>query len=148
MPANRIRPPRGLLIAAALLVLFALVAGPIGQALVPPEQQAKAILVLALPFISIFVAILLVFIYGIFVLAARFNGIIPPKVYQPIEAVIIAGIVLGVIGMFQGVTIFGYQFGFLLLLFSTLAFTAWSHVVPKTQRTDEVSPSELDHAAK
>jgi hypothetical protein len=46
------------------------------------------------------------------------------------ERVIIGGIVLGVVCMFQPWVFVGYKYGFLLVLFSTLAFIVWSHVTP------------------
>ena len=52
--------------------------------------------------------------------------------------IIIAGIVLGIVGMFQPWTFAGYRYGFMLLFFSTLAFILWSHVVPKGVHADQV----------
>jgi hypothetical protein len=136
--ANRpIRPPRGLLIAIAILLVVAVVSGPAVQALLPEEQRSRAILLLGLPFLTIFAAILLGFIYSIFVVASRLNGRITQRAYKPVEAVIIAGIVLGVIGMFQPISMLGYQIGFPVLLFSTLAFIVWSHVTPRGEHAHE-----------
>jgi len=39
---------------------------------------------------------------------------------------------LGVVAMFQPWTMFGYRTGFQVVLFLTLAFTVWSHVMPKS----------------
>lgn len=158
MPETRIRPPRGLLIATVILVLFGLVAGPVTLAIIPEEELPKAILILALPFLSFFIAILLVFIWFIFFVASRLNGSISRRAYLPVEAIIIVGIVLGVVGMFAPdmtfepldssgnpmvsipiVTTITHHLSFLVLLVSTLAFIVWSHVTPKRERQGEVA---------
>jgi hypothetical protein len=130
---NKIPPPRGLLIAAAILIGAALIAGPIIGGL-SPEVLSRAVLVAGFPFIAIFVAIILGFVYVIWVVAYRLNGNIAGRTYYAIEAVIIGGIVLGVIGMFQPFTQAGYQIGFLVLLFSVLSFILWSHVTPSAEK--------------
>jgi hypothetical protein len=86
-------------------------------------------------FMTIFLSILMAFIFfGVAFPAANLSGKIPPKLYRPIEAILIAGIVLGVIGMFQPWAHILYRIGFHLLLFSVLGFTAWSHITPRRQR--------------
>ena len=48
------------------------------------------------------------------------------------KTTLIGGILLGILGMFQP-WVFGlYKTGFFVLLFSTLGFILWSHVVPKS----------------
>lgn len=94
------------------------------------EEAQGEVLTKAIPFVAIFVAILLVYICAIVVLAIALNGKTPPRTYRPIEHIIIAGILLGVLGLFQGWKLFVYQNGFLLLLFSVLAFIVWSHISP------------------
>jgi hypothetical protein len=54
--------------------------------------------------------------------------------------VLIGGIVLGVIGMFQPWLFAAYRFGFILLLVSTLGFILWSHIVPRDESREEVGP--------
>jgi hypothetical protein len=39
--------------------------------------------------------------------------------------------------MFQPWLFLGYKYGFLLVLFSTLAFIIWSHITPAATRYDE-----------
>src|SRR5688572_24576923 len=119
MEPNRIKPPRNLLIAIAILLVVAVVAPPISRAIIPPEEMDKAILVIGLPFIAIFVAIILGFIYLIFVAASRLNHRIAQRVYRPIESIIIGSILLGVFGMFQPFSIVGYQLGLPLLILAT-----------------------------
>jgi hypothetical protein len=91
----------------------------------------------AVYFIVGFVAIIVAFIAFIVFLAKKFNGKIPPGIYNTVEKIIIAGIVLGIFGMFQPWIHLGYRIGFHLLLASTLAFIVWSHLTPKTERYDE-----------
>jgi hypothetical protein len=140
---KRVQPPRQLLITIGILVVVSIVSNLLIEALKvsAPDEMNKSILLLGVPFLSLFIAILLGFIYFIFVVASRLNGVVERRVYRPIEALIITGIVIGVIGMFQPFTIFGYQYGFILLLFSTLAFIVWSHVTPKGEiNNEEVGP--------
>lgn len=84
----------------------------------------------ALYFIAGFVMVLAVFIYFIRFVSQRLSARIAQTTFDRIERIIISGIVLGVVAMFQPWIFFGYKYGFLLLLFSTLAFIVWSHVTP------------------
>jgi hypothetical protein len=59
------------------------------------------------------------------------NNNISENVYRPVERLLIAGIVLGVIGMFQPFAVILYTIGFIVLLVSTLSFIFWSHIVPR-----------------
>jgi hypothetical protein len=91
----------------------------------------------AVYFVVGFVAILLAFIFFISFVARRISGNISRRLYGLIEGVIIAGILLGVVGMFQPWMMAGYRVGFHVLLFSTLAFTVWSHVTPREARSNQ-----------
>lgn len=84
----------------------------------------------ALYFILGFLVILGLFIFFIRRLAQRLDNKISHDRFAHIERLIIAGIVIGVVSMFQPWLFIGYKYGFLLLLFSTLAFIVWSHVTP------------------
>lgn len=84
----------------------------------------------ALYFILGFLIILGLFITFIRWVSARLSYKIAADRFTQIERVIIAGIVLGVVSMFQPWLFVGYKYGFLVLLFSTLAFIVWSHVTP------------------
>ena len=92
----------------------------------PPFLQATL-------FIVGFVIFLIGFITFIGRLSRRLNHRINPRTHGVIEALVIAGIALGIIGMFQPFTKALYEPGFLLLLISTLGFIVWSHVVPATR---------------
>ena len=91
----------------------------------------------AVTFVVGFVAILLAFIFFIAFVGRRLSGNISQRVFSLIEKIIIAGILLGVVSMFQPWAQGGYRIGFHVLLFSTLAFTVWSHVAPKNAHGDE-----------
>jgi hypothetical protein len=61
-----------------------------------------------------------------------------------ILTILIAGIVLGILGMFQPWIFQAYKYGFIVLLFSTLGFIVWSHVTPKREQTqEEASPVSM-----
>ncbi len=125
--------PVNLLIIAAVLLVLGLVAGPAIQSLATPQQLGENVLLNAIPFILIFVAILLTFIGLIVVVARLLNGRIAASIHRPIEMVLIAGIVLGVVALFQPWTYILYGIGFHVLLVSVLGFTVWSHIVPKQE---------------
>ena len=84
----------------------------------------------AATFMTGFVIILGLFIYLIRRVSQRYSDRIDATSFARIERVIIGGIVLGVVGMFQPWLFAGYKLGFQLLLLSTLAFIVWSHVTP------------------
>ncbi|MBI3957163.1 MAG: hypothetical protein HY328_00035 [Chloroflexi bacterium] len=84
----------------------------------------------AATFITGFLIILGLFIYLIRRVSRRYSDRIDATIFARIERVIIAGILLGVVGMFQPWLFVGYKLGFQLLLLSTLAFIVWSHVTP------------------
>ena len=89
-------------------------------------------------FITGFVLLVLGFGFFISYVSRRLNGKISPQLYSVIEAILIAGILLGVVGLFQPWTIQAYGIGFHLLLVSVLAFTVWSHVTPRAREVRNV----------
>lgn len=91
----------------------------------------------AVLFMAGFLAILFAYIYLIAWLARTWGGRISARRYELVEWVIIAGIVLGVVAMFQPWTQSLYRVGFLVLLFSTLTFIVWSHISPLGVFRDE-----------
>ena len=105
-----------------------------------PEDKQQEVLIKAIPFVAIFVAIVLVFALLIVVVAVGLEGKVPLRSYRPIEYLLIAGIILGVIGLFQGWKLFVYQFGFLVVLFSLLMFMIWSHLTPMPLRQSRAMP--------
>jgi len=98
----------------------------------------------AVYFIVGFVAIIMAFIAFIVFLSKRLSGNVPQQLYNVIEKIIIAGIVLGIVGMFQPWIHLGFRVGFHLLLFSTLTFIVWSHITPRATRYDEEGEGVVD----
>ncbi len=139
MTKTRFRFPYGLIISAIVMLILGLAAGPLIRSSATEEQLVKNVLLSAIPFILIFVSILLGFITVINVVASLLNENINPRFYKIVEGIIIAGIVLGIIGMFQPWHMIFYKYGFPVLLISTLSFILWSHVKPKgVQRQEEL----------
>ena len=134
MAKSRLRIPVGLFIAIVVTLILGLVASPVIKALTTDKQRATNVLLSAIPFILIFVAILLAFISMINMSASVLNDNISPRIYRAIETALIAGIVLGVFGMFQPWLMIFYKVGFIVLLVSTLGFIWWSHIKPKGER--------------
>ncbi len=142
MAKIRPRVPIALPISVVVLLILGFFAGPVIKSTMSEEQLATNVLLSAIPFILIFVAIVLTFITIIVLVASVLSNNIPERIYRPLETVCILGIVLGVVGMFQPWSLAVYRYGFFLLLISTLAFILWSHVTPKgTGREEEQSLS-------
>ena len=118
-------------IAVIIGLLFPTVAGSIVS-----ETTRNGVMFNAIPFVAFFVGILLLFILLIVLAARRFENRIPNRAYRPIEAIIIAGILGGVIALFQPFAFAPYKYGFIMLLGATLMFILWSHVVPKSAKAD------------
>lgn len=145
----KIRPriPYKLLIVIVVILALGLLAGPFIRSRFTPEQLVDNVILNAIPFVLIFVAIILTFIALIVVLSSALSNNVPPRIYRNIERVLIAGIVLGVVGMFQPWFFVAYRYGFMVLLISTLAFIVWSHITPRGQRPlQEIGPLAIPGA--
>lgn len=94
-------------------------------------------------FIAGFIIILLLFVRLIQLAEKRWSGKIERRRQSRIELIIIAGIILGIAMMFQPWTVTLFEPGFLLLLFSALAFTLWSHVIPKPAPAEAKASEEV-----
>lgn len=141
MEKRRLRVPIALPILIVVFLILGFLAIPFIQSQFTPQQLSKNVLLNAIPFILIFVAILLAYITLIVILAGLLSNNISSRIYRIVEMILIAGIVLGVVGMFQPWVFLAYKYGFLLLLFSTLGFIAWSHIVPKrSEAQEEIGP--------
>jgi hypothetical protein len=103
------------------------------------EEARKAVLVNAVPFFGFFIGILLLFVLLIVLVARRYNGKVPARTYGSIEQMIIAGILMGVICLFQPWSTVPYRYGFLLLLVATLGFILWSHTVPRAAKSEDLA---------
>jgi lysylphosphatidylglycerol synthetase-like protein (DUF2156 family) len=105
------------------------------------EGLRNEVIITAIPFISIFAAILLLFIMSVALLGIRFHAALPARTHSAIEYTIIASILIGVVALFQSWSIAPYTFGLGLLLFSVLAFIVWSHITPRNKREDATLPT-------
>ena len=85
-------------------------------------------------FIPGFVLLVLAFGFFIAFVSRKLSGKISSQLFGLIEAILIAGILLGVVSLFQPWAIKAYGIGFHLLLVSVLAFTVWSHVIPRPRK--------------
>jgi cytochrome bd-type quinol oxidase subunit 2 len=133
-------PIRALGGAAVISFIIGLVFPALAQG-ITDERTRNGVLVQSVPFVAFFVAILLLFILLIVLVARRFNNQIPHRAYQPIETLIILGIVGGVVCLFQPFAFSPYKYGFVMLLGATLSFILWSHVVPRSAKADRRLPS-------
>jgi hypothetical protein len=127
----------------AVFLVLGLLAGPLYVSRLPEEQLADNVILNAIPFILIFIAIILAFIAVIAVVASMLNNHISARAHKIIETILIVGIVLGVLGMFQPWIFQAYKYGFVLLLISTLCFILWSHVTPRREIVQEELEPEL-----
>jgi hypothetical protein len=130
MAHNKIKPPYALPIASVLLVIFGVLYGKFILVTVPVQQQINNVILTAIPFICYFVAILLVYIFLINMSAQFLNHRISPQIYKPLNFVIIAGIIVGILMMLQPFAIVLYKASFMVVLVSLLLFMIWSHITP------------------
>jgi uncharacterized protein YacL len=148
MVKRRFRVPVGLLIAIVVTFVLGLIAKPAILAWTTQKQRNTNVLLSAIPFILIFVAILLTFISIINMSSKVLNDRISPRIHRTIEAILIAGIALGIFGMFQPWLIILYKVGFNVLLVSTLGFTWWSHIKPKAESRQRISTDNASQDVK
>lgn len=134
---SRLRVPIGLPISVVVLLVLGVISGPLIRSRFTEEQRAANVFLDAIPFILIFVAVVMIFITLIALAASALNNRVSTRTYQRVERVVIAGIVLGVVGMFQPWWFLAYKYGFTVLLISTLAFILWSHIRPRGVRRQE-----------
>ena len=132
----KIRPliPLKLLIAAVVLFALSFAARPALNALFPDLATSTNILVLAIPFLLVFIPVILLYMAVIVFVGKLLDQRIPAIVYRVIEYAFIAGIVLGILAMFQPWTFLLFKPGFFVLFGSLLGFMVWSHVAMKRAR--------------
>jgi hypothetical protein len=126
--------PLKLLIAAIVLLALSFAARPVLGALMPDLQTSKNVLLLAIPFLMIFVPIILLFMALIVFVSKILYQRVPEQAYKVVEYVFIAGIVVGILSMFQPWTFLLFKPGFFILFGSLLGFMIWSHVAMKRER--------------
>ncbi len=145
MVKNRPRTPIGLPLSAAVVFILGLIAQSVIRSSVSEEQLADNAILGGIPFILIFISIILTFITLIVWASRWLSNRIAARPYRLIEGVFIAGIVLGVIGMFQPWVFIAFRAGFIVLLVSTLGFIFWSHITPANTETQE-EPERMHRA--
>jgi hypothetical protein len=133
---KRFRPPIPLLIIAAVLLVVGLVLNSLMSSF-SEEVLRDNLMIMAVPFLAIFIAILLLYIGLIVTLSRAFSGHIPARIYRVLFTVAVVGIVLGVIMMFQPWALAVYRVGFSILLFSLLSFMVISHISPRQKTIEE-----------
>ncbi len=126
-----------MLSAAIVLVIVGVIAQPLIEQNTTVQQRTDNAILSGIGFILIFIGIIVAFIDLITYLATLLNHNVSERVYNPILNVLIAGIVLGVIGMFQPFMFVFYQVGFGMLFISLIGFMIWSHIVPKSAKRQE-----------
>ena len=133
-----IRPliPLKLLIAAAVLFALNFAAHPALAALVPDLQTSSNILLIAIPFLLIFVPIILGYMSLIVFVSKLFHQRVPEPVYKLIEYVFIAGIAAGILCMFQPWVFALFKIGFFVLFGSLLGFMIWGHLAMKQRKRE------------
>jgi len=134
---RRPHAPIALPAVAVLLIVLGFVASRVIPTLVTEQQLATNVLLSAIPFILIFVGILLFYITLIVLVASALNGVVSQRVFRIVTRVIIAGILLGILGMFQPWAMVFYTRGFSVLLIATLSYILWSHVTPAFEDVQE-----------
>jgi hypothetical protein len=134
----KIRPliPLKLLITAVVLFALSFAARPALEALVPDLQTSSDVLIIAIPFLLIFVPIILGYMSLIVFISKLLHQRVPEQVYKLIEYVFIAGIVTGILCMFQPWVFALFRVGFFILFGALLGFMIWSHLAMKQRRRD------------
>ncbi len=136
--------PRGLPIAAVITLILGFIAMPVISNNTTDEQLAKNVILAAIPFILIFASIILAFMSFVWFLSSRLNDNISEKLYRPVEILLIGGILLGVVFIFQPWVFVLFRVGFFLLLASTIGFIVWSHVRPKPADLELTAPTKSE----
>lgn len=122
--------PKWLPITGVVLLLLGIFVAPMITNSFSEEQLNKNPLYSGIQFLFIFIAIILFYASFIWFLAYKLNGRVSARIFRIIEYALIAGIVLGIIGMFQPWFFPAFRYGFYLLLASTIGYIAWSHITP------------------
>jgi len=126
--------PVKLLVSAGVMLILSPVAKPVIETLATKEEVSENVLLTSIPFVLFFVSLVLLYMALIVFAGKLLGNRIPEAAYRTIEYVLIAGIALGVVGMFQPWIFALYKVGFFVLLVSTLSFILWTHITLKRAR--------------
>ena len=135
--------PIKLLIAAVILLVLYPFMGAIIAALATKEAASSNVLLIAIPFLCVFVAIILGYMSVIVVVGKILANRVPERTHKIIEYVFMAGIAFGIVGMFQPWVFALFKISFLVLLASTLGFILWSHVAMKRAQRGDGGEAEV-----
>ena len=139
-PTNKYRGPITWLGGSALLAfLIGLLFTPFSRAVLSEAAQ-REVIVRAIPFVAVFIAILLLFILSVALVGLRWHLLVPARTHSAVELTTIAGIAAGIFFLFQPWHLAPYHYGFGMLLGSTLAFIVWSHIAPRGKKDDALLP--------
>jgi hypothetical protein len=137
MANKKLRPSYALIAVSALLAVLGFCFGRFILLTIPEKTRIDNVILTAIPFICYFVAILLIYIFLINLFSQILNHNIAPRVYKPVNFLIIAGIIGGIVMMLQPFTIVLYKMSFMVVLVCLLLFILWSHVIPATIPEEE-----------
>lgn len=137
MTNKKIRPPFILLIISVALVILGILYQNFVLTGIPEQTQIDNVILIAVPFICYFVAILLVYIFFINISGQLLSGRVPEKIYKVFNLILIVGIILGIILMLQPFTMVLFKISFMIVLISLLLFILWSHVTPVLSPMEE-----------
>lgn len=132
---KRLQPPLRLLGIAALLIVAGLIVLSLYRA--NPALPGTNVILNGIPFLLVFVGILLCYIALIVTASRYYSGYVSEKRYLPVLYACMGGIVAGILLMFQPFTRVLYTWGFLLLLLSLLSFMVVGHITPKKELVRE-----------
>ena len=127
-----------------VLLILGLVSIPLVQNVFSEQQLSKNAILSGIPFILIFASIIIFFMSFIWFLSNKLNFRISDRSYNIVEKIIIGGIVLGIVMMFQPWVFVLFRYGFYLLLISTLAFIVWSHITAAPPVDDLAADAATD----
>jgi len=128
MSARQILKP--LIVGVILVVIFVALSKILPPLLIPETGQWVS-------FFANLIAILAGFICFISFMARLLSGRISERLFGILEKLLIAGILLGIAGMFQPWVPVLYPAGFIVLFAATWIFTLWGYIVPKSAHSTE-----------
>lgn len=135
--------PIALPISGVILLILGIVAIPMVDNVFTEQQLMRNAILSGIPFILIFAAIIIFFMSLIWFLSNRLNFRISDRTYNIVEKIIIGGIILGIIFMFQPWVFVLFRYGFYLLLIATISFIVWSHITAAQPVEDVASDSAV-----
>jgi hypothetical protein len=119
-----------LIVGVALIAVF-MVLNRVLPGLLSPEAGQAAL------FFTLLASILTGYISFVAFMSRLLGGRVPDRLHTLLERLFIAGILLGIAGMFQPWVPPLYPLGFVLLFSATWVFTLWGYVLPKSARSSE-----------